>query len=119
MATQANRTQRECPAPASFENRTRSGLRTASTREQPDPVASDIAAPRPSTDTRETVRVPGSAATTRPVGPLRGRDAHAVEIPQAPRMPFSLQPRTARNDRVRPDILVEWVRANADDPRRE
>jgi hypothetical protein len=67
----------------------------------------------------ETVPAPQPDAITRRVGPgaINAGGVYDLEIPQAPRMPFSLRPRTSQRNRFRAEVLVEWVKLNASDPR--
>ena len=119
----ALRTEREFPAPPPSKNNPSSGLWPVGAHDHVEPgdtlPVNALASTIPNTDGMQTVRAPLPTATTRPVGPgpISGRGVYDVEIPQAPRMPFSLRPRAARGNRWRAEVLVEWVKLNADDPR--
>lgn len=121
----ALRTQPEFPAPALENAHPSSGLWPTGARNH-DEAGETIPAVAPASNFAatcaiETVRAPLPTATTRPVGPcpITAGGVYDVVIPQAPRMPFSLRPRTSQRNRFRAEVLVEWVKLNAADPRCE
>ena len=80
-----------------------------------DSDAETLPAPASAHDA-ETIRAPGGAST-RPAT-ARSHGSSDVQIPPLPSIPFNLKLRSSRN-RWRADVMVEWVKLNARDPRRE
>lgn len=71
-------------------------------------------------DGRETLPAPDSIATTRAsavAAAMAESGIYDVSIPRSPRVPFVLRPRTP--GRWRAEVVAEWVKLSATDPRCE
>ena len=96
-----------------------SGLWSRGTRPASTPPEEAVTLQSPDERERETVPAPHSAITRRvPAGSVTDdRSGYDVSIPPSPRVPFLLRPRTA--GRWRAEVVAEWVKLSAHDPRCE